>query len=108
MDDKNEVNIEGHTANSEETSKITEKVKDPRRVAQGKKLAAISREAKARKAREREEAIRKEEANRCEEQGNASYALYTIPIIGVIALGGYYFLELRPTNPEKNPNLEKL
>lgn len=36
--------------------KITtvEKVKDPKRVAQGKRLAAISREAKARKARERQ------------------------------------------------------
>ena len=35
-------------------TKITtvEKVKDPKRVAQGKRLAAISREAKARKAKE--------------------------------------------------------
>ena len=32
---------------------IVEKVKDPRMVAQGKRLAAISREAKARKAEER-------------------------------------------------------
>ena len=42
------------------------KVKDPRRVAQGKRLAAISREAKARKAREREMSIRKEEVEKCE------------------------------------------
>ena len=41
----------------ESETKITtvEKVKDPRRVAQGKRLAAISREAKARKAMERQE-----------------------------------------------------
>ena len=100
---------EGH--NPKITSVVKEKIKDPRRVPQGKKLAAISREAKERKARERKAAIRKEEAARCEEEQqenffNTSYAL--IPIIG-IALGGYYFLFLRPTKdtagtPQENRN----
>ena len=95
--------MDNDNANTEGNTKITlvvkEKVKDPRRVAQGKKVAGISGEAKERKAREREAAIRKEEAIRCEEQQetNASYGLCAIiPIIG-IAFGGYYFLYLRPT-----------
>ena len=37
----------------EEEPKITTKVKNPKRVEQGKRLAAISKEAKARKAAER-------------------------------------------------------
>ena len=37
------------------TAPKTEKVKDPRRVELGKRLGAISKEAKARKARERQE-----------------------------------------------------
>ena len=118
MEAKNEVNTantkdaEGHTANEETkiVSVVNEKVKDPRRVAQGKKLAAISRQAKERKAKEREAAIRKEEAAKCKEEKNffnGSNTLYAIiPIIG-IALGGYYFLCLRPTKEEK-PNLKKL
>ena len=40
---------------SETKFTTVEKVKDPRRVAQGKRLAVISREAKARKAKERQE-----------------------------------------------------
>ena len=45
---------------AEEASKITtvKKVKDPRSVEQGKRLAAISREAKKCKAREREQRCR--------------------------------------------------
>ena len=91
------------------TSVVKEKIKDPRRVAQGKKLAAISREAKARKAKEREAIIRKEESDKCEQE-NSSNALYTLyAIVPVIAFGGYYFLYLRKPNDESNnPNLEKL
>ena len=37
----------------------TEKVKDPKRVEQGKRLALISSEAKAKKAKEREENLKK-------------------------------------------------
>ena len=63
-----------------EPPKITSevKVKDPRRVAQGKRLAAIFREAKARKAREREASIRREEVDRCEKENYFSYALFPV------------------------------
>ena len=57
----------------EEQPKITtvEKVKDTRRVAQGKRLAAISREAKATKKQERLEQQQQQE----EKSGNLSYLL---------------------------------
>ena len=42
------------------TSVEKEKLKDPKRVEQGKRLAAISREAKERKARERAQESRQE------------------------------------------------
>ena len=108
------------TASTKITSVEKEKVKDLRRVAQGKRLAAISREAKERKARDREAARRKAQLEEKQENFfNASYAI--IPIIG-IAFGGYYFLYLRnpvgnenrdtagtvQEEPKKKPNLEKL
>ena len=67
---------------SEEQPKITtvEKVKDPRRVAQGKRLAAISREAKAKKKQKRLEQQQQEE-----ESGNLSYLLPVVIVGGVIA-----------------------
>ena len=77
---------------SSEPPKITSevKVKNPLRVAQGKKLAAISREAKARKAREREENIRKEEVEKCEKENYFPYATTTLfPVIaGILVFGG--------------------
>ena len=112
--------MEGDTKEIKITSVEKEKVKDPRRVAQGKKLAAISREAKERKAKDREAAMREAamQAKLKENFFNASYAI--ISIIG-IAFGGYYFLYLRNPNkneevqedrkeeePKKKPNLEKL
>ena len=65
--------------------KITtvEKVKDPRRVAQGKRLAAISREAKARKKQERLEQQEQEEGS-----GNLSCILPVVIVGGVIATVG--------------------
>ena len=70
---------------SEEQPKITtvEKVKDPRRVAQGKRLAAISREAKARKKQERSE-------QQQEEFGNLPYLLLVVIVGGAIATVGCY------------------
>ena len=61
------------------------KVKDPRRVAQGKRLAVISREAKAKKAKERQE-----HQHRQEESG-ISFCLLLVPVIviGVATFGGY-------------------
>ena len=97
-----------------EPPKITSevKVKDPRRVAQGKRLAQISREAKARKAREREASIRKEEVEKCERENYSQYAV--LPVIGVLAIGGGYYLYQRkkdqPANEERSekqqPDLE--
>ena len=95
------------------TSEVKVKVKDPRRVAQGKRLAQISREAKARKAREREMSIRKEGVEKCEKE---SYSYTLLPVIaGVLVVGGgYYFYQRKkdqqPDNEEKqqprNSNLE--
>ena len=102
-----------------EPPKITSevKVKDPRRVAQGKRLAVISREAKARKAREREASIRRE-VDRCEKENYfSSYTL--LPVIGILVVGGgYYFFQQRKKDqqpadndndnekPSENSNLE--
>ena len=65
--------------------KITtvEKVKDPRRVAQGKRLAAISPEAKAKKARERQEHLEQQQ-----ESEILPYFLL-VTVIGVIATGAF-------------------
>ena len=93
----------------QEPPKITSevKVKDPRRVAQGKRLAAISREAKAKKAREREASIRREEVEKCErsEKENyfPSYAL--LPVIGILVVGGgYYFFQRKKDQQPDNDN----
>ena len=63
-------------------NKITtvEKVKNPKRVEQGKKLAAISREVKARKATERKKA-----EEECTENANILYV--TVGTLGVVGLG---------------------
>ena len=88
---KMDANSEQEAAPPKITSEV--KVKDPRRVAQGKRLAQISREAKARKAREREASIRKEEVERCEQESYSPYAL--LPVIGVLAISGGYYLYQR-------------
>ena len=87
-----------------EPPKITSevKVKDPRRVAQGKRLAAISREAKARKAREREASIRKEEADRCERREKESYFYTVFPVIGILVVGGGYYFYQRKKDQQPN------
>ena len=65
-----------------EESKITtvEKVKNPGRVAAGKRLAAISKEAKARKAEERKKA-------EAECIGNSNLLYVTVGVLGVTGLG---------------------
>ena len=65
----------------EQQPKITvvEKVKDPKRVEQGKRLAAISREAKARKAAERAK------IEDCVENSNMLYVI--VGALGVVGLG---------------------
>ena len=100
-----------------EESKITtvdNKLKNPGRVAAGKRLAAISKEAKARKAAERREA----EAE-CIENSNLLYV--TVGVLGVTGLGyGVYNLlckqqqqqqeqpQPQQQQPEKKSNFDDL
>ena len=70
----------------EDEPKITTKVKNPKRVEQGRRLAAISKKAKARKAAERKKA-----EEECIENSNLLYV--TVGVIGVTSLGyGVYNL----------------
>ena len=83
-----------------EEPKITtvEKVKNPGRVAQGKRLAAISKEAKARKAEERRRAEKEEECT-----GNANLLYVSVGVLGVIGLGygTYSFLCKKEEEPQQ-------
>ena len=79
-------------------TKITtvEKFKDPRRVAQGKRLAAISREAKARKAKERQE-----QQDQGESEISSYLLLVPVIVIGAAAFGGYrYWKKEEPVKEE--------
>ena len=83
-------------------TKITtvEKVKDPRRVAQGKRLAAISREAKERKARERQE--------QQQESETSSYLMFVpVIVIGAVAFGGIVIGLKITLRKKKNPSLSR-
>ena len=79
----------------EESPKITvnttEKVKNPKRVEQGKKLAAISRESKERKAREREAQIKAE--SKSELIGVLPYVVI-VPVIGLITYVGVFVYDI--------------
>ena len=84
--------------------KITtvEKVKDPRRVAQGKRLAAISREAKAKKKQERLEQQQQEES------GSLSCILPVVIVGGVIAtVGCYCYSKKKKEEPVDAPKGEE-
>ena len=87
-----------------EEHKITtvEKVKNPGRVAAGKRLAAISKEAKARKAEERKKA----EAE-CTENSNLLYV--TVGVLGVTGLGYgvYNFLCKQEPQQQEQPQEEQ-
>ena len=82
----------------EEEPKITTKVKNPKRVEQGKRLAAISKEAKARKAAERK---------KVEEEciGNANLLYVTVGVLGVagIGYGVYNFICKQEQQQEEEP-----
>ena len=98
-----------------EKVKIPEqKVKNPKRVEQGKRLAAISKEAKARKAEERKKA-------EAECTGNANLLYVSVGVLGVVGLwyGVYNFLckqeqpqqqqqEKVEKQPEKKNNFDDL
>ena len=98
------------------TAPKMEKIKDPRRVELGKRLGAISKEAKARKARERQ-------GQQQQEPETSSYLLLVpVIVIGVAAFGGYRYWfkhnvkEEEPTKGENSirkednriPRLERL
>ena len=84
-------------------NKITtvEKVKDPRRVEQGKKLAAISREAKERKARERAtEAVKTETT--------MDVLPYLVIVSIVVICGGYYYYNnIKKEEPPREEPIKK-
>ena len=87
--------MEGENKETKITSVEKERVKDSSRVEQGKRLAAISREAKERKARER--AHLETEQQREQREAETPY-VFVIPMVG-IALGGYCLYHLyRPNN----------
>ena len=83
--------------------KITtiEKIKNPKRVEQGKRLAAISREAKARKAKERQE--------QQEQESEILPYLLLVPVtvIGVAAFGGYCYWKKEESKKEEKPKKEE-
>jgi glucose-6-phosphate isomerase len=72
----------------------TQKPKDPKRVESGKRLAAISKEAKAKRAAERRSA----ESN--SDQGDS---VNTLIYIGVVtaALGGIYYIYSKTTGTRR-------
>ena len=68
------------------TATKVEKVKDPRRVALGRRRGAISREAKERKARGRQQQRQQQESE------TSSYLLLVpVVVIGAVAFGGYRY-----------------
>ena len=90
---------------SEEHKMTTvEKVKNPGRVAAGKRLAAISKEAKARKAEEHKKA-----EGECIENSNILYV--TEGVLGVVGLGyGVYNFLCKKEEPQQQeePQQEKV
>ena len=84
---------------SEETKITTteQRVKNPGRVAAGRRLAAISKEAKARKAEERRRAGKEEECT-----GNANLLYVSVGVLGVIGLGyGTYIFLCKKEEPQE-------
>ena len=87
--------------------KPEQKIKNPGRVAAGRRLAAISKEAKARKAEERKKA--EEECT-----GNSNLLYVSVGVLGVVGLGYgvYNFLCKGPKQQEQpqqqQPQQEKV
>ena len=79
----------------------TQKVKNPGRVEAGKRLAAISKEAKARKAAERKK------AEECIENSNLLYV--TVGVLGVAGLGyGVYNFFCKKEEEQPQQQQEKV
>ena len=88
----------------EDEPKTTTKVKNPKRVEQGRRLAAISKEAKARKAAERKKA-----EEECIKNSNLLYV--TVGVLGVTGLGyGIYnfFCKKEPQQQQQPQEQEKV
>ena len=96
--------MEGENKETKITSVEKERVKDPRRVEQGKKLATISREAKKRKAMDRAE--REAEQQRQTEAEFLSPYVFVIPAIGVTLGGCYLYHFYRPNDGKEEPSKE--
>ena len=77
----------------EESPKFTttKKVKNPKRVEQGKKLAAISRESRERKAREREAQVK---AGARSELSSVLPYVVIVPVIGFITYVGVFVYDV--------------
>ena len=67
----------------------SEKIKDPRKVEAGKRLAAISREAKERKARASEPSSANSETKECCISTEYKYIIGGVRLVA--AVGGLYF-----------------
>ena len=80
---------------------VEQKTKNPGRVASGKRLAAISRKAKARKAEERRRAGKEEECT-----GNANLLYVSVGVLGVIGLG-YGAYNLLCKGPQESQQQEE-
>ena len=85
-----------------EEPKITtvEKVKNPGRVAAGRRLAAISKKAKARKAEERKKL--EEECT-----GNSNLLYVSVGVLGVIGLGYGVYNFLCKGSPQESQQQEE-
>ena len=92
------------------TPKITkaeksEKIKDPKKVEAGKRLAAISREPKERKARERTVVEKVETEDCCT---SIDYKYFIGGVVFVAAVGSLYFAykrDRREVSAASNPNV---
>ena len=91
------------------TANTTEKVKNPKRVEQGKKLAAISKETRERKAREREAQIKAEAKS--ELFGVLPYVVI-VPVTGLNTYVGVFVYDvhhyfIKKEEPPKENVIEK-
>jgi hypothetical protein len=97
------------------TNPVKTHVKDPRRVEAGRRLAKISKEAKARK-KARLETIKEEEQNVLIEESKNDGSIVTLERVGLVVgiavgLGSLYFMwyssQEKDEKPEENKTVEE-
>ena len=97
------------------TNPVKTHVKDPRRVEAGRRLAKISKEAKARK-KARLETIKEEEQNVLIEESENDGSIVTLERVGLVVgiavgLGSLYFMwyssQEKDEKPEENKTVEE-